>query len=137
MYTNFDCLIYFLSIILCHILISFHIQDPTEPRKYFKWWELQCKDKESLKRHECDYKAFLFSFSLEWSIIVHIPVIVLIYMANIKIEWYSLLISIFINYKLHKIFNNPNDTNNNLNQANFCSILQCIIFGAIWWFVIN
>lgn len=86
----------FLLMILCHIIDDFVLQGTCLVNlKQKSWWEKNAPD----PLYKNDYKVALFMHSLEWSLMVHLPVILL----WTTVPWFVLLITIAINCGVHYV----------------------------------
>ena len=85
----------FFLMILCHILDDFVLQPVCLSNlKQKHWWDEHCYG----KQYKNDYKMALFIHSLSWSIMIHLPIIFLLF----PYGW-LLTLSILINMTIHYI----------------------------------
>ena len=89
---NALCVLIFM--ILCHIIADYSLQGWLASAKQLDWWKKQEGYNDFYKN---DYKMALFMHSLEWSIMIHLPIIVF-YNFQVTI---GILISILGNCYLH------------------------------------
>ena len=108
--------------ILCHIVDDFVLQiGCLSNLKQKGWWEKNAPD----KMYENDYKMALFIHCLEWSIMIHLPIL----LSHTAILWYMLAISITINCVIHYIVDDAkaNKRKINLIQDQTIHFVQIII----------
>jgi hypothetical protein len=80
--------------ILCHIIDDFVLQPVCLSNlKQKSWWGEHCNG----KQYRNDYKMALFIHSLSWSIMIHLPII-LLYVCNGWVLSFSILINMIIHY---------------------------------------
>ena len=80
--------------ILCHIIDDFVLQPVCLSNlKQKSWWGEHCNG----KQYRNDYKMALFIHSLSWSIMIHLPII-LLYICNSWVLSFSILINMIIHY---------------------------------------
>ena len=80
--------------ILCHIIDDFVLQPVCLSNlKQKSWWGEHCNG----KQYRNDYKMALFIHSLSWSIMIHLPII-LLYICNSLVLSFSILINMIIHY---------------------------------------
>ena len=80
--------------ILCHIIDDFVLQPVCLSNlKQKSWWDKHCDG----KQYKNDYKVALFIHSLSWSIMIHLPII-LLYVCNDWVLSFSILINMIIHY---------------------------------------
>ena len=80
--------------ILCHIIDDFVLQSAClNNLKQKSWWDEHCYG----KQYRNDYKVALFIHSLSWSIMIHLPII-LLYVCNDWVLVASILINTIIYY---------------------------------------
>ena len=85
----------FFLMILCHILDDFVLQSVCLSNlKQKHWWDEHCYG----KQYKNDYKMALFIHSLSWSIMIHLPIIFLLFLYG-----WLLTLSILINMTIHYI----------------------------------
>ena len=125
---NALCVLIFM--ILCHIIDDFVLQGWLASAKQENWWKKQEGYNDLYKN---DYKMALFIHSLEWSIMIHLPIIVF-YNFQVTIV---ILISILGNCYLHYLID---DLKANLKVFNLIidqifHIIQVILFWAIFCIV--
>ena len=126
---NVLCVLIFM--ILCHIIDDFVLQGWLASAKQLSWWKKQEGYNDFYKN---DYKMALFMHSLEWSIMIHLPIIVF-YNFQVTIV---ILISILGNCYLHYLID---DLKANLKVFNLVidqifQIIQVILFCAIFCIVL-
>ena len=126
---NVLCVLIFM--ILCHIIDDFVLQGWLASAKQSSWWKKQEGYNDLYKN---DYKMALFIHSLEWSIMIHLPIIVF-YNFQVTI---GILISILENCYLHYLID---DLKANLKVFNLVidqifHIIQVILFWAIFCIVL-
>lgn len=126
---NTLCVLIFM--ILCHIIDDFVLQGWLASAKQFSWWKKQEGYNDLYKN---DYKMALFIHSLEWSIMIHLPIIVF-YNFQVTIV---ILISILGNCCLHYLID---DLKANLKVFNLVidqifHIIQVILFWIIFCIVL-
>lgn len=85
---------------LAHIIDDFVIQTQCLSNlKQREWWVEQCKKKNiDIEQYQNDYKVGLFIHALSWSLMIHLPFILLTSINDIV-----LLLSIIINTFIHLI----------------------------------
>lgn len=88
----------FLLMVLLHIIDDFVLQPISLSKlKQKKWWVDECsKQTLSLNKYKNDYLMALIIHSLSWSIMIHLPIILLL---NISDFW--LVLSVLINSVIH------------------------------------
>ena len=126
---NVLCVLIFM--ILCHIIDDFVLQGWLASAKQSSWWKKQEGYNDLYKN---DYKMALFIHSLEWSIMIHLPIIVF-YNFQVTIV---ILISILGNCYLHYLID---DLKANLKVFNLVidqifHIIQVILFWIIFCIVL-
>ena len=126
---NVLCVLVFM--ILCHIIADYSLQGWLASAKQLDWWKKQEGYNDFYKN---DYKMALFMHSLEWSIMIHLPIIVF-YNFQVTIV---ILISILGNCYLHYLID---DLKANLKVFNLIidqifHIIQVILFWAIFCIVL-
>ena len=88
-------IVIFFLMILCHILDDFVLQPVCLSNlKQKRWWDEHCYG----KQYNNDYKKALFIHSLSWSIMIHLPIIFLLFPYGLL-----LTLSILINMTIHYI----------------------------------
>ena len=88
-------IVIFFLMILCHILDDFVLQPVCLSNlKEKRWWDEHCYG----KQYNNDYKMALFIHSLSWSIMIHLPIIFLLFPYGLL-----LTLSILINMTIHYI----------------------------------
>ena len=117
--------------ILCHIIDDFVLQGWLASAKQENWWKKQEGYNDLYKN---DYKMALFIHSLEWSIMIHLPIIVF-YNFQVTI---GILISILGNCYLHYLID---DLKANLKVFTLIidqifHIIEVILFWAIFCIVL-
>lgn len=88
MIMNELCVLVFM--ILCHLIDDYVLQGWLATGKQKEWWEKQ-ENYEDM--HKNDYKAALFCHGLEWSIMIHLPII---FFRSFYVDWYFLLMIIIM-----------------------------------------
>ena len=126
---NVLCVLVFM--ILCHIIADYSLQGWLASAKQEDWWKKQEGYNDLYKN---DYKMALFIHSLEWSIMIHLPIIVF-YNFQVTIV---ILISILGNCYLHYLID---DLKANLKVFNLVidqifHIIQVILFWIIFCIVL-
>ena len=126
---NILCVLVFM--ILCHIIADYSLQGWLASAKQEDWWKKQEGYNDFYKN---DYKMALFMHSLEWSIMIHLPIIVF-YNFQVTIV---ILISILGNCYLHYLID---DLKGNLKVFNLVidqifHMIQVILFWAIFCIII-
>ena len=126
---NALCVLVFM--ILCHIIADYSLQGWLASAKQLDWWKKQEGYNNFYKN---DYKMALFMHSLEWSIMIHLPIIVF-YNFQVTI---GILISILGNCYLHYLID---DLKANLKVFNLVidqifHIIQVILFWIIFCIVL-
>ena len=126
---NVLCVLVFM--ILCHIIADYSLQGWLASAKQEDWWKKQEGYNDFYKN---DYKMALFMHSLEWSIMIHLPIIVF-YNFQVTI---IILISILGNCYLHYLID---DLKANLKVFNLVidqifHIIQVILFWIIFCIVL-
>lgn len=123
--TNLDNLriILGLSMILLHIITDFNLQGMLKELKQKQWW----KDNYPDKKYDNDYVMALFLHSLEWSIVVHIPMIIIVAIINGNIAGVGQII--FVQFIFHAVIDHYkcNKLKINLSTDQFLHILQITI----------
>ena len=122
---NVLCVLIFM--ILCHIIDDFVLQGWLASAKQLSWWKKQEGYNDFYKN---DYKMALFMHSLEWSIMINLPIIVFY---NFQVNIY-ILISLIGNCYLHYIIDNlkANLKIFNLVLDQIFHLIQIILF---WFFL--
>lgn len=112
----------FIFMILCHLIADYYLQGWLGTSKQKSWWESQ---KEYNENYKNDYKICLLCHSLEWSIIIHIPIIV--YQGYCT--GFGLLLLILFQTVVHYVVDDlkANKKTMNLVENQFCHFLQIII----------
>ena len=88
-------IVIFFLMILCHILDDFVLQPVCLSNlKQKRWWYEHCYG----KQYNNDYKMALLIHSLSWSIMIHLPIIFLLFPYGLL-----LTLSILINMTIHYI----------------------------------
>ena len=84
--------------ILLHIIDDFVLQTNTLSKlKQKNWWINETKKLSlSFEKYKYDYLMALFIHSLSWSIMIHLPIMILC-----NISDFSLFLSVFINMLVH------------------------------------
>ena len=113
----------FLIMILLHIIDDFVLQPICLSKlKQKSFWETYVKDNE---KYKFDYKVALVIHALSWSIMIHLPLMV------IGVGEYSILLSVIINTIMHAWIDD--EKANKLNITLFeDQILHLIQVGATW-----
>ena len=113
----------FLIMILLHIIDDFVLQPICLSKlKQKSFWETYVKDDE---KYKFDYKVALVIHALSWSIMIHLPLMV------IGVGEYSILLSVIINTIMHAWIDD--EKANKLNITLFeDQILHLIQVGATW-----
>ena len=88
-------IVIFFLMILCHILDDFVLQPVCLSNlKQKRWWDEHCYG----KQYNNDYQMALLIHSLSWSIMIHLPIIFLLFPYGLL-----LTLSILINMTIHYI----------------------------------
>lgn len=113
----------FLIMILLHIIDDFVLQPICLSKlKQKSFWETYVKDDE---KYKFDYKVALVIHALSWSIMIHLPLMV------IGVGEYSILLSVIINTIMHAWIDD--EKANKLNITLFeDQLLHLIQVGATW-----
>lgn len=113
----------FLIMILLHIIDDFVLQPICLSKlKQKSFWETYVKDDE---KYKFDYKVALVIHALSWSIMIHLPLMV------IGVGEYSILLSVIINTIMHAWIDD--EKANKLNITLFeDQIMHLIQVGATW-----
>ena len=113
----------FLIMILLHIIDDFVLQPICLSKlKQKSFWESYVKDNE---KYEFDYKVALVIHALSWSIMIHLPLMV------IGVGEYSILLSVIINTIMHAWIDD--EKANKLNITLFeDQIMHLIQVGSTW-----
>ena len=113
----------FLIMILLHIIDDFVLQPICLSKlKQKSFWETYVKDDE---KYTFDYKVALVIHALSWSIMIHLPLMV------IGVGEYSILLSVIINTIMHAWIDD--EKANKLNITLFeDQIMHLIQVGATW-----
>ena len=121
---NALCVLIFM--ILCHIIDDFVLQGWLASAKQLGWWKKQEGYNDLYKN---DYRMALFIHSLEWSIMIHLPIIIY-YGFNVDIV---ILTSILGNCGYHYIIDDAKANHKliNLVQDQLLHFLQIIVFWVI------
>lgn len=84
--------------ILFHIIDDFCLQPISLSKlKQKNWWINEAKKQSlSFEKYKYDYLMALFIHSLSWSIMIHLPIMILC-----NISDFSLFLSVFINMLIH------------------------------------
>ena len=116
----------FLLMILCHIIDDFVLQGTCLVNlKQKSWWEKNAPD----PLYKNDYKVALFMHSLEWSLMVHLPVILL----WATLPFPILLLSVCINCAIHYVVDDAKANEKKINlitdqKAHLLQVLLTFIF---------
>ena len=113
----------FLIMILLHIIDDFVLQPICLSKlKQKSFWETYVKDDE---KYKFDYKVALVIHALSWSIMIHLPLMV------IGVGEYSILLSVIINTIIHAWIDD--EKANKLNITLFeDQIMHLIQIGSTW-----
>ena len=113
----------FLIMILLHIIDDFVLQPICLSKlKQKSFWETYVKDDE---KYKFDYKVALVIHALSWSIMIHLPLMV------IGVGEYSILLSVIINTIMHAWIDD--EKANKLNITLFeDQIMHLIQIGSTW-----
>ena len=113
----------FLIMILLHIIDDFVLQPICLSKlKQKSFWETYVKDDE---KYKFDYKVALVIHALSWSIMIHLPLMV------IGVGEYSILLSVIINTIMHAWIDD--EKANKLNITLFeDQIMHLIQVGSTW-----
>lgn len=110
---------------LCHIIDDFVLQTKFSYLKQKSWWKKACAEDElPIEKYKNDYKMALFEHSLEWSIMIMLPIMFLC-----NISGLLLTLIIIINTITHYIIDNAkaNQLRLNLIQDQIFHFMQIII----------
>lgn len=113
----------FLIMILLHIIDDFVLQPICLSKlKQKSFWETYVKDNE---KYKFDYKVALVIHALSWSIMIHLPLMV------IGVGEYSILLSVIINTIMHAWIDD--EKANKLNITLFeDQLMHLIQVGSTW-----
>lgn len=113
----------FLIMILLHIIDDFVLQPICLSKlKQKSFWETYVKDDE---KYKFDYKVALVIHALSWSIMIHLPLMV------IGVSEYGILLSVILNTIMHAWIDD--EKANKLNITLFeDQIMHLIQIGATW-----
>lgn len=113
----------FLIMILLHIIDDFVLQPICLSKlKQKSFWETYVKDNE---KYKFDYKVALAIHALSWSIMIHLPLMV------IGVSEYGILLSVILNTIIHAWIDD--EKANKLNITLFeDQIMHLIQIGATW-----
>lgn len=129
---NSIVVIVFFLMVLCHIIDDFVLQPICLSNlKQHSWWiDNACNDGtgsfdwRKSEFYKNDYKMALFIHSLSWSIMIHLPIF-FFYAVN----WWWLLITVFVNCGVHYFVDDLKANKNmiNLVQDQTIHFLQIIV----------
>ena len=120
----------FLIMILLHIIDDFVLQPICLSKlKQKSFWETYVKDDE---KYKFDYKVALVIHALSWSIMIHLPLMV------IGVSEYGILLSVILNTIIHAWIDDEkaNKLNITLFEDQFIHLIQIGITWAILIFTI-
>lgn len=123
-----------------HIFADFHLQGILTDFKQKKWWMDNVFTDGFNHKYDKDYLAALLIHSLEWSVFVHTPVLILAY--NFRTAYSSIFLvlfaSILIQAAIHALIDHMkcNKLKINLIQDQFLHIIQLILI-FITYFIGN
>lgn len=115
--------------ILCHIIDDFVLQNVLAKLKQKDWWTAQPEYNELYKD---DYKMALFIHSLEWSIMINLPLIFLFGFGGL-----GLFISVAINTAIHYFVDDAKANKKTINlvldqEIHFCQVfLTLLVFMVV------
>ena len=115
----------FLIMILLHIIDDFVLQPICLSKlKQKSFWETYVKDNE---KYKFDYKAALVIYALSWSIMIHLPLMV------IGVSEYGILLSVILNTIMHAWIDNEkaNKLNITLFEDQMMHLGQIVITWAL------
>ena len=75
--TTNDLILLIIAAIALHIFADFHLQGILADLKQKRWWLENVFDKGFNHRYDKDYLAALAIHGLEWSILVHVPFLIM------------------------------------------------------------
>lgn len=145
-FSKFNIIIYFISIIYCHIFADFHLQGILASMKQKIWWlnqieeiEDQAEQKESYNMYKNDYKKALSAHCFEWTLFIHLPILFIIYRYNLDIKINIFLLSFIFNFIIHYMTDNAKANQNIINLVfdQNVHIIQCILTGLFWLKIFN
>ena len=93
-------IILLLSMIFCHLLDDYKIQGILADFKQESWWEKNCPG----KFYKYDYKIALAEHAFSWTFMIHIPIVIFIYLSNITINDYLIILFVvffIVNWIIH------------------------------------
>lgn len=114
-----------LLMIFCHIIDNFVLINKLEVMKQKLWWEDTCaKDGLNIEKYKDDYKMALLLHSVEWSIIILIPIFMFL-----NPPGWLLLLTVVCNATIRYIVDNAsvNQFRLNLMQCQIIYFIQIII----------
>lgn len=128
-------LIYFISIIFCHIIANNYFlgiyKIARESLIYGIGLNTDRDDDQLLKV----YKNILLHHSFVWTAFIHFPILFIIFKYNIQVEWYTLLFTIILGMILYnKVEDNFVD---NIKVSSIFHLLNSCIIGFIWLGILN
>lgn len=128
-------LIYFISIIFCHIIANNYFlgiyKIARESLIYGIGLNTDRDDDQLLKA----YKNILLHHSFVWTTFIHFPILFIIFKYNIQVEWYTLLFTIILGMILYnKVEDNFVD---NIKVSSIFHLLNSCIIGFIWLGILN
>jgi hypothetical protein len=129
----YELILVLVGMIFMHLIADYSLQGCLANLKQRSYWE---KYDTPDHKYEDDYKAALLCHSVEWSICIHIPLIILSFIDNIPHKYASVLVLfIAVNTMIHDIVDDmkANDKSINLRQDQAVHIGQIII---TWVFTI-
>ena len=120
------CVLVFM--VLCHLIDDYVLQGWLATGKQKEWWR---KQENYTDKYKNDYKAALTCHGLEWSIMIHIPVIIF---RSFYVDWY-LLVMILIMAFCHATVDDykANRKYINLIQDQLLHLLQIV---WSWFFLV-
>ena len=95
-----DLIILIITAVALHIFVDFHLQGLLADLKQQRWWLDNVFSKGFSHRYDKDYLAALIIHGLEWSIFVHIPFLIMVYLHYPEIS-VILLGSVLLHAILH------------------------------------
>ena len=124
-----------ISMLFCHVIDDYVLQDKLANLKQKKWWEKELKKVNPKARlsstiYKNDYKMALLCHGFEWSFMIHLPLLLLMFKVGIDTEFVVFYtISIIINTVMHSIIDDikANDLIINLVTDQIFHFVQVIL----------
>lgn len=132
-----DYILLLIFMLFFHIIDDYYLQGMLASMKQQSWWKKNCPSQLYDKYYKHDYIMALMEHAFSWTVMIHIPIIVYVYVKSIQINLIIFAILFFINWIIHAMTDNAkaNFYSINLIQDQTIHIVQIMMTWFIYTFI--